>query len=227
MGLIPFLSPTTRVNFKIYLCRRYGGGMEIAMRKKAKTSEAADEMAMELFDFELYSSSEGHLKERSEEKGEERVEDKGKGRAEEKTKEKSRDKTKTYKQLCLEYMRREKIKYEDLRELVIKVTYKGDNLPSIPIFVYFEEQQKPIVSVKCWNIMNFSSHRELGVSVCNELNEKGRWAKFYVDQDADVIAELDAYIDKQDCGFTIMELVRRMVSIVDEAYPILMHALWE
>ena len=41
------------------------------------------------------------------------------------------------KQICMEYMRREKIRYEDVREHVIKITYKGENLTSIPVFVYF------------------------------------------------------------------------------------------
>ena len=131
-----------------------------------------------------------------------------------------------YKKMCMEYMRREKIRYEDVREHVIKISYKGDNLTLIPIFIYFDEDGDPIVSVKCWNIINFENSDELGYSICNELNEKYRWVKFYVDKDADVVAELDAYVDEQNCGAVCATLVRRMVSIVDEAYNALMKALW-
>lgn len=132
----------------------------------------------------------------------------------------------SYKQMCMEYMRREKIKYEDIREFVIKISYEGENLFSIPIFVYFEEDGAPIVAVKCWNIANFSGRKDLAVTLCNELNEKYRWVKFYVDGDADVVAELDAYISEQECGSVCTNLIRRMVSTVDDAYPMLMRALW-
>ena len=132
----------------------------------------------------------------------------------------------SYKQICMEYMRREKIKYEDVREHVMKISFKGNNLTSIPIFIYFDEDGDPVLSVKCWNITNFENHTDLAVTVCNELNEKYRWVKFYVDRDADIIAELDAYVDDQNCGPVCASLVRRMVSIVDDAYPVLMRALW-
>lgn len=130
------------------------------------------------------------------------------------------------KQICMEYMRREKIRYEDVREHVIKITYKGENLTSIPVFVYFDEEGDPIVSVKCWNIINFANHVALGYEVCNGLNEKYRWVKFYIDGDADIVAEVDAFVDEQGCGPECTALVRRMVSIVDEAYSVLMKALW-
>ena len=132
----------------------------------------------------------------------------------------------SYKQLCMEYMRREKIKYEDVREFVIKISYKGENLTSIPIFVYFDDGGDPIVSVKCWNIINFAHHVDEGISICNDLNAKYRWVKFYLDEDADIVAELDAYLDDQNCGTVCTALVRRMVSVVDDAYPALTHALW-
>ena len=48
--------------------------------------------------------------------------------------------------------------------------------------------------------------------------------KFYVDTDRDTRAELDAIIDPQTVGQECLALVRRMVNIVDDAYPILMAA---
>ena len=132
----------------------------------------------------------------------------------------------SYKQICMEYMRREKIKHEDVREFVVKVSYKGENLTSIPIFLYFDEDGDPIVSVKCWNITNFADQTELGIRVCNDLNAKHRWVKFYIDEDGDAIAELDAYVDEKKCGPVCVSLIRRMASIVDEAYEVMMHALW-
>ena len=130
------------------------------------------------------------------------------------------------KQLCMEYMRREKIRYEDVREFVLKITYTGANLTTIPIYIYFDEDGESSVAVKCWSVANFAGQRELAASLSNELNEKYRWVKFYVDKDGDVIAELDAFVSEGNAGEGCMKLVRRVTSVVDDAYPFLERALW-
>ena len=131
-----------------------------------------------------------------------------------------------YKRIYIDYMRQEGIKFEDVREHVIKVTYKGDHLSSIPIYVYFDEDGAPTVTVKCWSITNVSTHNDVGVQTCNALNEKISWVKFYIDKDHDVIAELDAYVHEQNCGFVCDTLVKTMVNLVDTAYPKFVEALW-
>ena len=132
----------------------------------------------------------------------------------------------SYKQMCMEYMRREKIRYEDVREFVLKITYTGGNFSTIPIYIYFDENGESTIAIKCWNVANFAGQTDLAVTLCNELNKKYRWVKFYVDEDADVVAELDALISLDDCGAACMNFVQRMTSVVDDAYPIFMHELW-
>ena len=132
----------------------------------------------------------------------------------------------TYKQLCMEYMRREKIRYEDVREFVLKVTYTGANVSTISIYLYFDEDGEANVALKSWNIVNFAGRVDEAVALCNTLNAKYRWVKFYVDEDADVVAELDALVSEQSCGSSCMNLIRRMTSVIDDAYPLLSHALW-
>ena len=65
-----------------------------------------------------------------------------------------------------------------------------------------------------------------GINVCNELNRKFRWVKFYIGSDGDVNAQIDAYIDEESCGFICKSLVSRTVNIVNEGYPTFMKALW-
>ena len=65
-----------------------------------------------------------------------------------------------------------------------------------------------------------------GLITCNELNAKYRWVKFYLDKDKDVCVSLDAYIDEHTVGEECLNLVRRMINISDEAYPLFMKALW-
>lgn len=131
-----------------------------------------------------------------------------------------------YKKLFMNYMDAKGVKYEDKDTYVVKVTYTGDNIKSIPIFVFFDSDGDPILQMKCWDIANFTNKEEKGLSACNEANTTYRWAKFYIDKDKDVIAELDAYIDAATCGEECLKLVRRMVSVIDKAYPIFGKALW-
>ena len=132
----------------------------------------------------------------------------------------------SYKQLFLDYMNAEGIRYTDEGENRVRVSYSGDNLKSIPVYVFFDKDGDPIVRFVCWDVANFKNKDERGIKACNELNAKWRWVKFYVDKDSDIIVECDAYVDAETCGETCMRLVRRMVNITDEAYPDIAKALW-
>jgi hypothetical protein len=131
-----------------------------------------------------------------------------------------------YKALFLRHLDREGIKYQDRDEFCVKVTYAGDNLKSIPVFVFFDEDGDPLVQFKCWDIANFKNKETAGYRACNEVNSKYRWVKFNIDNDADVVASIDAYIDEDSCGRECLSLVRRVVNITDDAYPIFARAIW-
>lgn len=132
-----------------------------------------------------------------------------------------------YKNLFMRFMDRNNIKYTDVKENVVKVVYTGDNLKTIPVFVFFDADGDPLVSFKCWEIANFKDEKMAGgIVACNQLNNKYRWVKFYLDDDCDVVAQIDAYIDEDTCGSECTSLVKRMVNIVDEGYPTFMRAIW-
>ena len=61
---------------------------------------------------------------------------------------------------------------------------------------------------------------------CNSLNQEYRWVRFYLDKDWDLICEADALLDPSSGGEECLSIVRRMVNIIDEAYPKFMKALW-
>ena len=132
-----------------------------------------------------------------------------------------------YKGLFTRFLDRNDIKYTEMNDNVVKVVYSGDNLKTIPIFVFFDEDGDPIVSLKCWEIANFKDEKlASGILACNELNKQFRWVCFYIDKDNDVLAQIVAYIDEETCGSVVTSLVRRMVYIIDEGYPTIMGALW-
>ncbi len=132
-----------------------------------------------------------------------------------------------YKNLFMRYMDRNNVKYSDVREDVVKVVYTGDNLKSIPVYVFFDKDGDPLVCFKCWDIAKFKDSKMAnGVIACNMLNKKYRWVKFYLDDDNDIIAQIDAYVDEETCGSECLNLVKRTVNIVDEGYEIIAKALW-
>ena len=131
-----------------------------------------------------------------------------------------------YKQLFMRHLNNEGIRYEDRDEFLVKITYSGDNLKSIPVFVFFDEDGDPMVQFKCWDIANFKGKESKGILACNEINSKYRWVKYHLDDDADIVASIDAYIDADTCGSECLSLVRRVVNITDEAYPTFARAMW-
>ncbi len=132
-----------------------------------------------------------------------------------------------YKQLFTDYMDSQGVRYDIKDDYLVKVVYGGDNLNTIPIYVVFDKDDDPIISVKCWDIAKFKNKEATALVVCNKLNSEYRWIKFYLDKDGDIVADCDAYIDHLTCGEECLNLVRRAVSIIDSAYPVIAKALFD
>ncbi|MBR5774416.1 MAG: YbjN domain-containing protein [Clostridia bacterium] len=131
-----------------------------------------------------------------------------------------------YKTLFMQYLNEKGVKYTDVDEFAVKISYSCDNINSVNAYVFFDKKGQGMVQLHVWNIMNYKGKREVGYVACNELNNKYRWVKFYVDNDDDIAADIDAYIDEDTCGPECLNLVRRIVNIVDEAYPTFARYLW-
>lgn len=58
------------------------------------------------------------------------------------------------------------------------------------------------------------------------LNQKFRWVKYCLSDKGGLSAEDDAVVDESSVGEECMQLVQRMVGIVDESYPVIMKTLW-
>ncbi len=121
----------------------------------------------------------------------------------------------------------EGIKYTVRDERVINISYSGTNLPSISIFAFFDKDGEPYVQFYSADILSFKgADLNKAYQVCNALNADYRWVKFYVDNDSDICATLDATLDLVSSGEECVELLGRIVSIIDEAYPQIAKARW-
>ena len=132
-----------------------------------------------------------------------------------------------YKDLFMSYMDAHGVKYTNVDANAVKVVFSGDNMKTITVFVIFDEDGKNMVALRSWDIAAFKDDKwTTGLTVCNALNRQYRWVKFCISDEGGVSAADDAVVDESSVGAECVQLVRRMVGIVDECYPALMKALW-
>lgn len=63
-------------------------------------------------------------------------------------------------------------------------------------------------------------------AVCNSLNAKYKWLRFYVDTDNYVIADDDAFLSENSVAEECERLLIPRFNIIEEVKPIIMRAIW-
>ena len=98
----------------------------------------------------------------------------------------------------------------------VSLPYDGSNFKDIDFLFVFDDDGGS-VTVKAYSITQFEK-RQLpnAYKFCNNVNFKYRWVKFYVDNDMELTADMDAVLDEDTVGEECFELLARCVSIVDD-----------
>lgn len=109
--------------------------------------------------------------------------------------------------------------YEELENSYrSSIGIKGDNT-SIRVNLFFDKDGDT-VALRVFDFVSAPENKYADTLVlCNTLNSKYRWVKFYIDEDNDVIIEDDALVAGETSGAESLELAMRMVNIADEVYP--------
>ena len=131
-----------------------------------------------------------------------------------------------FKELFMKHMDEVGVKYTDFNENVVKVVYNGKNLRAIPVFVIFDKNGNGAIELKCFEVANFKDKEAKALVACNELNSKYRWVKFYLNNDAEIVVDGDAILDAASAGEECLVMVKKVVDITDDAYPVFAKALW-
>lgn len=97
---------------------------------------------------------------------------------------------------------------------------------SIAVRAIFDKDDDHTVALRAFKFSNAKQNRNKAIIACNELNNTYRWIKFVVDDDDDINIEADVYVDNRTAGPEVSRLMHRIVSIADDAYPVIMKALW-
>lgn len=114
-------------------------------------------------------------------------------------------------------------------EHVVSIGFSGgENLASCDMKVIFDKDGGNTVAFKSWSIGKFKDEAKYAKAIilCNALNARFRWAKFYLDDDRDVNVECDALVDRNTVGDVCFEITLRLMRIMDDAYPEFMKIRW-
>lgn len=128
--------------------------------------------------------------------------------------------------LFKEYLDDKGLKYQIQTDEAIRVGFKGENAPTISAVFIFDDDAKS-AAIRAFSICKIPADKLSGAyELCSRLNDKFRWIKFYIDKDNEVTAAADAVLDSKTLGAECYELMMRTMSIIDDAYPVIMQYLW-
>lgn len=116
---------------------------------------------------------------------------------------------------------------DDENDVIITGVGGLKNKGSMKMYIIFDDNERT-VGIRSHNFCNFPAEKKAKMyEVCSKMNDSFRWAKFYVDEkDNTITVSDDAVVSLDNCGEELFELVLRMSSIGDDAYPEFMKALW-
>ena len=101
------------------------------------------------------------------------------------------------------------------------------NVGYIEVITTFDMERPGDVQLFIPHLGKFARNKQtVGMATCNALNEKYRWVNFHINSYDEGCARCDFVLHGANAGKECLELLLRMVRIVDEAYPDLMNALY-
>lgn len=133
-------------------------------------------------------------------------------------------------ELFINELEEHELTYEPVRVLedgdeMVQLGAKLDNT-FVQLIIFFDADEDA-VAIRCFDLVRVSEEQyPKALMSCNALNDRMRWVKFCIDKERNVRAEVDAVIDDTNAGKVTMNLVLRMASIIDDAYPVINKAIW-
>jgi hypothetical protein len=98
----------------------------------------------------------------------------------------------------------------------VSLVYDADNFKGLSFRFFFDDTGKS-VGLRVYSIFQFTNNQlPDAYEFCNAMNAKWRWVRFYVDDDRELTADLDAYITEESVAAECINLLGRAVNIVDD-----------
>ena len=108
----------------------------------------------------------------------------------------------------------------------VEASVRGKVAPSVDI-AFFSSDDDNDVSVRVVAILRAPENR-LGQALVaiNECNNRFRFVKFVLDKDRDINLEFDMPLRTTNPGDVAVEMLIRIMKILDDAYPVLARAIF-
>ena len=118
-------------------------------------------------------------------------------------------------------MDEEGIEYQKTEDGIVCAICKWKNLPLIPVWFFFHEDEMTLVEIKCWDIAHVKKEKRMtAYRVCNEMNRKYRLVSFCLNEEDDIVLQIDHFVaDKEGFGEFCVALLWQALDIIDAAYP--------
>ncbi len=119
---------------------------------------------------------------------------------------------------------------EDMEDVnILSAGYGIENGSTITIKVFSQDDDND-VAVRVYGILHNVAEERIPkiMKVINQCNQKFRYFKFVMNDDNDVSVEYDFPVEASDytLGQEVVEILMRMMHVLDECYPVLMRAIW-
>ena len=101
-------------------------------------------------------------------------------------------------------------------------TFSAQNAGNIKLLMVFDPDAEG-VRIRTVGLFKVPEDgKEKAYRICNEMNCRFRWIKFYLDEsDNTIIAQDDAVIDPETCGSEVLRCCAQLTKIADSAFPLI------
>ncbi len=124
-------------------------------------------------------------------------------------------------------MDQKNLPYREINNGTLEIIQQGNSIQNIRIVVGFGDGTSNKPWFKNYDLGRFDGDKyAAGLIACNDANKKYRWVRFFIDEDNDVVAEADAIVSDESVFDEVIELIVRMLNIIDDLYPSFMKARW-
>ena len=122
------------------------------------------------------------------------------------------------------------LKYKEFRELedggTLMVAGFNGQMATYDLLMVFDKEDHTAM-IRVGRLAKVPIDRQFEVlSALNELNREYRFVSFYSDPEDFVTAQTDRVIAANETAEPVMEMIARVVQILDGAYPRIMKAIW-
>ena len=109
---------------------------------------------------------------------------------------------------------------------ILLAAFGMKNCPGVRVAMFFDSDSSS-AQIKTVEFVKVPEEkRTMMCEVCNLLNDRFRWAKFCIDDKGIMVVSDDAVLQLDSCGEEMLRCCVQLVGICDEAYPMIMKALY-